>query len=458
MLLICILFVGIATAKTINTTVYRITPRNYTGLTNFDSGSAGGDAFFGIYELQAPLVCSNKKAANYNLLCRNEPILQIPGFNVYTRTIIEMDERTGDYSECNPDQSTGIFACQHFHYPDHEPPVCWFNSTDNPEWKTSFNSECDLTICKCDAVEKKSVGREITGNQFGSGNPKDWPQQCLDNFYAVDGYIFGGKSKPTKILTNTNEGDCCNACAFEKRGFLSGCGGYTWEKVNQTCSIFSIFDKPHTPAPPSSQGLVRSGFNLKGTPYWSVLGSTTTQIALTLNGSWWSTRASGECKTGERPNGNGNCWWRIVKQTSNVNASCVNGNLIAVVKNSNQGCWDACTPSDRANMRSTCFIQCFFETAAGNKTKGWLPMSRSTLINAFESSFDTCPQIKPCPPPCLPPVQSVDTISSEGEVEVELIDDKEDNKVQFPVDVWFFDEIVKQGKFYFTKKGGSGRR
>ena len=85
-------------------------------------------------------------------------------------------------------------------------------------------------------------------------------------------------------------------------------------------------------------------------------------------------------------------------------------------------------------------------------------MSRSTLINAFESSFDTCPQIKPCPPPCLPPVQSVDTISSEGEVEVELIDDKEDNKVQFPVDVWFFEEIVKQGKFYFTKKGGSGRR
>ena len=37
------------------------------------------------------------------------------------------------------------------------------------------------------------------------------------------------------------------------------------------------------------------------------------------------------------------------------------------------------------------------------------------------------------------------------------IDDKEDNKVQFPVDVWF-EEIVKQGKFYFTKKGGSGRR
>ena len=38
-------------------------------------------------------------------------------------------------------------------------------------------------------------------------------------------------------------------------------------------------------------------------------------------------------------------------------------------------------------------------------------------------------------------------------------EDKEDMH-KFPVDVWFFNEIVKQGKFYFTKKGGmhSGKR
>lgn len=31
--------------------VYRITPRNYTGLTNLDSGNSRGDVFFGIYEV-----------------------------------------------------------------------------------------------------------------------------------------------------------------------------------------------------------------------------------------------------------------------------------------------------------------------------------------------------------------------------------------------------------------------
>lgn len=33
------------------TAVYRITPRNYTGLTNLDSGNSRGDVFFGIYEV-----------------------------------------------------------------------------------------------------------------------------------------------------------------------------------------------------------------------------------------------------------------------------------------------------------------------------------------------------------------------------------------------------------------------
>jgi hypothetical protein len=41
----------------LNLTVYRITPRNYTGLTNFDSGDAAGDAYFGLYEFALPVIC-----------------------------------------------------------------------------------------------------------------------------------------------------------------------------------------------------------------------------------------------------------------------------------------------------------------------------------------------------------------------------------------------------------------
>ena len=61
------------------------------------------------YAQREALVCAGagSKSGGGNLLCQNEPILQIPGFNVYTRTTVEADARLGDYSECNPDPDTG---------------------------------------------------------------------------------------------------------------------------------------------------------------------------------------------------------------------------------------------------------------------------------------------------------------------------------------------------------------
>ena len=38
-----------------NMTVYRITPQNYSGVSNMNTGDAAGDAFFGLYELSIPV-------------------------------------------------------------------------------------------------------------------------------------------------------------------------------------------------------------------------------------------------------------------------------------------------------------------------------------------------------------------------------------------------------------------
>ena len=51
-------------ASTVNLTVYRITPRNYTGVSNLDTGDAAGDAFFGLYEKSAPVVCRDAKSGD----------------------------------------------------------------------------------------------------------------------------------------------------------------------------------------------------------------------------------------------------------------------------------------------------------------------------------------------------------------------------------------------------------
>ena len=44
------------------------------------------------------------------ITCANVPILSIPNFNLYQQFILEVDSRMGQYSECNPNPQTGVFA------------------------------------------------------------------------------------------------------------------------------------------------------------------------------------------------------------------------------------------------------------------------------------------------------------------------------------------------------------
>ena len=88
--------VALASAGVRRETLYRITPRNYTGLIDLDTGDAAGDAFFGLYEKSAPVVCANaSKDSRPNILCENDALLQIPGFNVYAAFDVEFDDRRG---------------------------------------------------------------------------------------------------------------------------------------------------------------------------------------------------------------------------------------------------------------------------------------------------------------------------------------------------------------------------
>ena len=105
-----------------NVTIYRVTPRNYTGVTDLDTGDAAGDAVFGMYEVAAPVVCS-APASGVHTICKNQPVLGIPGFNIYIAVTVEMDTRLGAYAECNPNgDSPPRFECQS------ENTECWSES------------------------------------------------------------------------------------------------------------------------------------------------------------------------------------------------------------------------------------------------------------------------------------------------------------------------------------------
>ena len=49
-------------ARLLNLTIYRVTPINYTGVTNMDTGDAAGDVMFGLNQLLLPQLCP--KATN----------------------------------------------------------------------------------------------------------------------------------------------------------------------------------------------------------------------------------------------------------------------------------------------------------------------------------------------------------------------------------------------------------
>ena len=167
----------------VNKTVYRITPRNYTGIANLDTGDAAGDAFFGLYEKGAPAECKGSNADKSNLLCSNEPILQIPGFNEYIQVQVQWDDRYGDYAECNPvKDAPHAFNCSHHHMSS----ACWNQNSEHPEWAVDFASVCDPSVCICDVIETRAVGREFP--HFGSHVPAGYPAQCANNYYPLENF------------------------------------------------------------------------------------------------------------------------------------------------------------------------------------------------------------------------------------------------------------------------------
>lgn len=304
-LLLALLHGCSATPRTQNLTVYRVTPKNYSGLTNMNSGDAAGDAYFAIYELTFPLYCKQMPG---DRSCTSTGILNIPGNNVYTQSVVEVDSRFGLYSGCTPDQDTGKFVCHP--YSDD----CWFNAT-GPSKLNSFNQFKDTPGCN----------HTTAGCQC-----KAWKEQSF-------GYYM------------------CPECDRHA----------SWH--NQTSLWVGLED-----------------------------------IALKLNGAWYSSRSEGEC-TGEQKVGV-DCWWREVEVQRTINATCMSKSLQTAIVSNYQECFQACPQP--TNITSDCWIECLLQSINGGgpvSSQGKptpVPMSREAIVNAFTDPFlpvaqGGCPELGP---------------------------------------------------------------
>ena len=396
----------LAEAKVVRETLYRITPRNYTGVTDLDTGDAAGDAHFGLYEKSAPVVCDAKLNPRHaeNILCENDALLQIPGFNVYIAVEVEMDDRFGDYAECNPTKSLPhAFNCTHWHHDG--PEGCWNANREHPEWATAFAGLCDADECLCDAVETRSVGREFP--KFGKPlPPKGYPELCYADFYPVE--KMTSPRKAAKTIRDAPLAACCSACAAAERGW---CRFYSFTPNsaddafgNGTCALHAYVD--YADLVPDANAT--SGY-FSGDGLVNFVESASMTLSEMMNGSWYSTQGAGECLPGQTLGED--CFWRVLDQTSQVNATCVNDRMIDKIVAQRAGdCFHDC--DDPNDQDSFCWIECFFETIVGNSsaTPPLPPTNRSLILDAFTSAFakgSGCPEVPDCPAPCLPPCWAV---------------------------------------------------
>ena len=100
-----------------------------------------------------------------------------------------------------------------------------------------------------------------------------------------------------------------------------------------------------------------------------------------LGGLWFSTQKAGNCDDASATD----CKWRIVQEVKTVKASCANDNVHQAVVARNSTCFGACSPADKLDPTSDCFIRCFFGTILSQEK----PMAAQDLVRPFAAAFES---------------------------------------------------------------------
>ena len=227
------------------------------------------------------------------ITCANVPILSIPNFNLYQQFILEVDSRMGQYSECNPNPQTGVFACSHYTHHSSHGGRCWY---DDPTYASSFASACSRSNCSCDAITTDSVGRELIAETMGHG--------------ALPNTPVSAKCKAAVTSACGKDAGHQQVCMF--------CVQLHARTLEQSCTQQELQMEIFQLCIPSG-----GGGGGHGGSSGMVAFQWTGALAKVLNGTWYSTQEAGMCAEGQRP-GDGSCWWRLVETTRTVNATCVN--------------------------------------------------------------------------------------------------------------------------------------
>ena len=144
MLVLGALLVAASTSKLANLTVCRLTPTDFPGIADRDTGDAAGDIFFTLYEAILPVYCPQNPGDS---IC-TFTLFNNTNRNVYRQSVIEVDTNYGVYNGCNP-QPNRTFICEaYLHHHNGNTKECWYNASvwDNKSFAKAFGEDSTMNV------------------------------------------------------------------------------------------------------------------------------------------------------------------------------------------------------------------------------------------------------------------------------------------------------------------------
>jgi len=379
-----------------NLTLYRMTPKNATGIRNKDTGDAHGDVTFFL----------SKK--NLTQLCAQHPTqfgCFLDGDNLYGEFVVEISTEYGPYFECNPMNHGGptpfmpdwvdtqnFYCGQGCLLPT--PDGC-FMPANPPRRAKPFNGSLWGPMeCWCDTTKRheKTVGRSlnpISSSHKDPVGPSWWPKVC-NLGYMAPGYhhphcLDGAKYRKVEGWSfESTAAAACDACDGD-----SECLGWaTYD--NETAYLLK------------GDIQVKAGKCIAGVKKpdpsraWGGAGE--------VGGYWYSTTTKAECPPGA-PIGTNGCSWRMVSSIYK-NASCIDELVDKKVEDHGQACFSTCPQP--LNLTSDCYQNCYRNTLLGDPSYNITAMTDAQVVGPWAHGFREddpakggCPLVTP--DPCLGP-------------------------------------------------------
>jgi hypothetical protein len=317
-----------------------------------------------------------------------------------------------------------------------QPLIQWDNGHDKSNGqctaavKKASSNNVKSDNCACYRFNHEAVGKQSQGSGFVPGMPCsafNTSSMCEDNYETRCTWkpaccVWDGQSWSCESCTNvtrhdrvhgscvpnlcsnrTNSDDCDDYhCQWNATAATPYCGDFSCGNYSSDLAQCGAFGK-YGCYTDKKAGTCTGGYHHGGGAYsWGMMARETAENLMA--GHWYSTQRQGHCDGTAK-----DCSWRVAAVEKVVNATCVNGKIVAEVEKVNASCFAALPQPN--NRTTDGWIECFFNSLFGNSSTGAPALDgnhlqtledaallRERIMNLWLGAFESDDPVTGCAP------------------------------------------------------------